>query len=261
MAVLFQNYIGIDYSGAKDSHSPLPGLRLFKAEGFSSPYEISPIEGKKKYWSRKGVANWLMEYLKENHSTVIGIDHGFSFPLAYFEKYKIPRLWGDFLDDFVQHWPTGDDTITVDDVRKGRTGQGELRKGESRWKRVTEQRAKAKSVFHFDVPGSVAKSTHSGMSWLNKQRSSQRDKIHFWPFDGWIPPKNKCVILEAYPALYKTEVTAPLNMTPDQRDAYTICAWLQKKDRDGILKQYLNPTLDKDIQDIAQIEGWIMGVT
>jgi hypothetical protein len=32
---------------------------------------------------------------------------------------------------------------------------------------LTEIRAgAAKSVFHFDVPGSVAKSTHAGLPWL-----------------------------------------------------------------------------------------------
>jgi hypothetical protein len=36
--------------------------------------------------------------------------------------------------------------------------------GNARWRRLTEERAGgAKSVFHFDVQGSVAKSTHAGI--------------------------------------------------------------------------------------------------
>jgi hypothetical protein len=49
---------------------------------------------------------------------------------------------------------------------------------------VTEVRAGAKSVFHFDVPGSVAKSTHAGLPWLRYIRLHV-PTVHFWPFDGW----------------------------------------------------------------------------
>ncbi|KAA0217725.1 MAG: hypothetical protein DWB43_02985 [Lautropia sp.] len=42
-------------------------------------------------------------------------------------------------------------------------GNGAARTGNSRWRRVTEQRAgSAKSVFHFDGQGPVAKSTPAG---------------------------------------------------------------------------------------------------
>jgi hypothetical protein len=46
-------------------------------------------------------------------------------------------------------------------VRDGVMGNGAARVGNARWRRLTEERAgSAKSVFHFDVQGSVAKSTH-----------------------------------------------------------------------------------------------------
>jgi len=38
--------------------------------------------------------------------TLVGIDHGFSFPLRYFEKYGWPHEWAAFLNDFQGHWPT-----------------------------------------------------------------------------------------------------------------------------------------------------------
>ena len=57
--------------------------------------------------------------------------------------------------------------IYVDFVRDGVRGNGAARMGNSRWRRLTELRAGgAKSVFHFDVQGSVAKSTHAGIPWL-----------------------------------------------------------------------------------------------
>jgi hypothetical protein len=52
-------------------------------------------------------------------------------------------------------------------VREGAFGNGAARMGNARWRRLTEERTgRAKSVFHFGVQGSVAKSTHAGIPWL-----------------------------------------------------------------------------------------------
>ena len=57
--------------------------------------------------------------------------------------------------------------------------------GDARWRRLIEERAgRAKSVFHFDVQGSVAKSTMPGIPWLRFIRLRLGDRVHFWPFDG-----------------------------------------------------------------------------
>jgi hypothetical protein len=46
-------------------------------------------------------------------------------------------------------------------------GNSAARLGNARWRRLTEDRAgSAKSVVHFEVHGSVAKSTHAGFPWL-----------------------------------------------------------------------------------------------
>ena len=64
--------------------------------------------------------------------------------------------------------------------------------GNARRRRLTEERAGgAKSVFHFNVQGSVAKSTHAGIPWLRFIRQRLGDCVHFWPF-----------IAEVYPALW-----------------------------------------------------------
>ena len=123
---------------------------------------------------------------------VAGIDHGFSFPLRYFEVHRLVPDWPAFLDDFQRHWPTDEDYTYVDFIRYGTCGNGEARSGNSRWRRITEERAGAKSVFHFDVPGSVAKSTHAGLPWLRYLRQRLGRCVHFWPFDGWeIPQGNR----------------------------------------------------------------------
>ena len=64
---------------------------------------------------------------------------------------------------------------------------------------ITEERASAKSVFHFDVPGSVAKSTHAGLPWLRYLRNQLGDRVHFWPFDGWAIPAGKSAMVKVYP--------------------------------------------------------------
>jgi hypothetical protein len=99
--------------------------------------------------------------------------------------------WPTFLDDFQKHWPTDDDHTSVDDVRYGLCGNGAARSGNTHWRRLTDARAGAKSVFHFDVPGSVAKSTHAGLPWLRYIRHKVGDRVHFWPFDRHEKPVDR----------------------------------------------------------------------
>jgi hypothetical protein len=85
---------------------------------------------------------------------------------------------------------------------KGACGNGAARAGNSRRRRLTEERAGgAKSVFHFDVQGSVAKSTHAGIPWLLFVRQRLGECVHFWPFDGWDIPSGRSAVTEVYPAL------------------------------------------------------------
>ena len=81
----FVRYIGIDYSGAKTPSASLTGLRIYLAEGDAAPVEIPPPPSPRKFWTRRGVAEWLVERLAEDAPTLVGIDHGFSFPTWAFE--------------------------------------------------------------------------------------------------------------------------------------------------------------------------------
>ena len=149
----FDRYVGIDYSGAETPVSSLKALRVYMADRGRLPAEVSRPLSARRYWSRRGIAEWLVERLSEPSRTLVGIDHGFSFPLQYFEKYQLTHDWPAFLDDFQLHWPTDHDHTYVEFVREGVCGNGAARCGNTRWRRITEQRAGAKSVFHFDVPG------------------------------------------------------------------------------------------------------------
>lgn len=124
---------------------------------------------------------------------------------------------------------------------------------------MCEERSRGKSVFHFDVKGSVAKSTHAGIPWLRTLRQQLGSHLHFWPFDGWDIPAGHSVVAEVYPALWK-HAYAPEGRTPDQHDAYTVATWLRQADRDGRLQGALHPNLSPPERGIAQVEGWILGV-
>ena len=221
---------------------------------------MPPPPSKRKYWTRKGIAHWLVERLSENAPTLVGIDHGFSFPLRYFEIHRLKPDWPAFLDDFQHHWPTDENNTYVDFIREGSAGNGAARLGNSRWRRLTEERAGgAKSVFHFDVQGQVAKSTHAGIPWLRFIRSELGDLVHFWPFDGWNIPQERSAIAEVYPALWSRRFAQDCR-TSDQHDAFSIASQLLQYDRDKMLSSYLRPSLKPGERAIAQAEGWILGV-
>ncbi|MBK1619121.1 hypothetical protein CKO42_11890 [Lamprobacter modestohalophilus] len=255
----FESYLGIDYSGAQTPSSSLKGLRLYAATRTEPPAEIPPPPSPRKYWTRRGLAQYLVERLAEDRPTLVGIDHAFSFPLAYFEAHHLPLDWPAFLKDFQRHWPTDQD-IYVDFVRYGDVGQGAQRAGNPRWRRLTEERAgTAKSVFHFDVQGQVAKSTHAGLPWLLSLRRQLGDRLHCWPFDGWEIPAGRSAVAEVYPALWKHAFPTECR-TSDQHDAYAVAAWLRLADLDDSLQGFLSPSLTPSERALAEVEGWILGV-
>ena len=117
--MMFDRYIGIDYSGAQTPTSSLKGLRVYMAESDAGPIEVLPPPSPRKYWTRRGIAEWLVDRLAEDVPTLVGIDHGFSFPLDYFKAHGLKHDWPTFLDDFHRHWPTDADHVYVDFVREG----------------------------------------------------------------------------------------------------------------------------------------------
>ena len=257
---IFDRYIGIDYSGAMTPTSSLKGLRVYMADGTSPPLEVQPPIGLRKHWPRRGIAEWLAKLLSEDKPTLVGIDHGFSFPLRYFQEKNVPVDWRAFLDDFRRHWPTDEDDVYVDFVRDGICGNAAARSGNPKWRRIAEIRARgAKSVFHFDVQGSVAKSTHSGLPWLRYLDLSTDGRVHFWPFDGWSIPAQRSVVAEVYPALWNRSFPRE-GRDCHQHDAYSIAAWMRLADKDGSLSNFANPPLEEEERKIADIEGWILGV-
>ena len=100
MSRAFERYVGVDYSGAETANSSLSALRVYEASSGKEATEIRTTGGPKIHWTRRRIAQWLVERLSETHPTLIGIDHGFSFPQKYFQKYSLPmngpRFWLTF---------------------------------------------------------------------------------------------------------------------------------------------------------------------
>ncbi|MDP6183613.1 MAG: hypothetical protein QF609_07335 [Gammaproteobacteria bacterium] len=253
---MFDRYIGIDYSGAKAPVSRLKALQVFEATPAANPVRIPVQSAGARNWCRKDLAEWCTRELMGDSRIIIGIDHGFSFPLSYMRRHGL-KSWPQFLEHFYRLWPTDRDHMYVDFVRETDPPSGradELRLCE-KWT------PSAKSVFQFDVQGTVAKATHAGIVWLYKMRRHPRllQKTHFWPFDGFDIPEHKSVLAEAYPSLFRRRYPVE-ERGPDEQDAYSVSMWLKQMDGRGSLRRYLNPPLALAERRFANIEGWIIGV-
>jgi hypothetical protein len=84
----FARTIGIDYSGAETPTASLKGLRIYLAEGDAPPVEILPPPSPRKYWTRRGIAEWLVERLAEGPPTLV---HGEFVNYAAIGIWNSPR--------------------------------------------------------------------------------------------------------------------------------------------------------------------------
>jgi len=257
----FDLYIGIDYSGRQTPTKRTKHLQVYTAECGQEPQTVETPASKPKkrrYWNRKEIAEWLVGLCHMGRPFLAGIDHAFSFPVSYLDRYGV-LSWSVFLEDFCKHWPTHRTDATVQSLRTNNP-----RIGTSDQFRLTEKwSSSAKSVFLFDVKGSVAKSTHAGIPWLRYIRQQGEDKLHFWPFDGWDVPEGKSVLAEVYPSIFRNRyarMTGAIERTVDQQDAYAVAHWLEETTRRGFFGRYLNPPLTQEERRQAEREGWILGV-
>lgn len=254
----FDLHIGIDYAGRETPISRTPGLQVYSASGDEEPRAIRTPKapnGANWNWCRKEIAEWIIEQARSKVTFIAGIDHGFSFPMNYFQKHKL-KTWTAFLEDFCKHWPTDGDKTKVESFR----AKNLERTGSTEDFRLTEQwTSSAKSVFLFDVQGSVAKSTHAGIPWLRRIKEEVGEQVHIWPFDGWKVPEGRSVIVEIYPALVRNRYDKD-GRTKDQQDAYAIAKWLAEMNKNGFLDRYFDPPLTDKQRRVADLEGWIFGV-
>jgi len=265
----FDLFVGIDYSGAETPESPLRGLQVFAAETGQEPRVIRSqlaAEGHHGNWSRKAIAEWLLEQIASGRQLFVGIDHGFSFPKSYMDRNRL-HSWPEFLDDFCEHWATGDAYHGRDSTGNGYLGSENGRQRDWQLGCADELRlcecwtSWTKGVFQFDVQGSNAMSTHAGIPWLRHLRLLARDSLHFWPFDGWqLALSDRSVIAEVHSPMLRRRYPRSTRTT-DEQDAYSVARWLEETVRNGVLDRYLSPPLSHQDREVAALEGWILGVT
>lgn len=263
----FELFLGIDYSGAATPESALPGLQVYAAlpgEARARAWRPEAVAGRRRaHWSRRALAERLLAELERGTRLLAGIDHGFSLPQAWFTRHGLGD-WDALLADFAGHWPTHREGVTVEDLRRGRVlgpaGPASARRGDARELRLTDSwTASAKSVFQFDVQGSVAKSTHAGLPWLGWLRERAGERLHVWPFDGWQPAPGRAVLVEAYPSLVRRRYPRAAR-SADEQDAYALARWLADMAGRGELPALFAPPLTAAEQARARREGWILGV-
>jgi hypothetical protein len=267
---MFDLFIGIDYSGAQAPTSRLSRLQVYTVRAGSEEVErwTSPTRsdnGQRVNWTRREIAARLRDEALTGRRFLAGLDHGFSFPQTYFQRYALAS-WPEFLEDFVSHWPTHLDHMHVDCVRDGHAhGRGEApspgqRVGDATEFRLTERwTSSAKSVFQLDGRGTVGKSTHAGIPLLKWLRDELGERVHFWPFDGWSPPADKPVVAEVYPSIFRNRYPRE-ERTADEQDAYATARWMADMAARGALAAYFAPPLTAEEKSRALLEGWILGV-
>jgi|GEM_PF-659609 len=244
-------WIGIDYSGAGAPDEPQAGIRVFVSRRGGVPEEMRPGTGRG--WDRAGLHAWLRRVVDAGAPFVIGIDHALGLPAAWVRGHRL-RDWDAVLAFAAQRWPA--DRLPVRAVR-ARSPFPPVAEG---YRLCDRWAGTAKSLFHFDVPGSVAASTAAGLPWIFRLRQECGRRLHFWPFDGWVPAAGKTVIAEVYPSMWRRRFAVPEGLTPDQRDAWTVAAWLQWAAVGGRMERYWEPPLDAVESAQARLEGWILGV-
>jgi hypothetical protein len=252
----FSHYVGIDYSGAQAPVSRLRQLQVYAGTAGTEVAPVAPYDAGARHWCRKEIARYMRECLLGPEPVIIGVDHGFSFPSDYFRRHRL-ESWDQFLRYFYARWPTSRDHMYVDFARRSVEPEGEaseLRLCE-RWTNG------AKSVFHFDAQGQVAKSTHAGIPWLKELRDDHklRARTHFWPFDGFTVEPGRSVVSEMFPSLFRRRYPRA-ERSADEQDAFVVASWLKDMDTRGALADYFNPPLTLPERREVRLEGWILGV-
>ncbi|WP_144844699.1 hypothetical protein [Paenibacillus cremeus] len=262
--MLFDRYIGIDYSGRGEPDERTSGIQVVELDQEGNVRRIAPGGGPARTfsWSRREVYEYLSALLAaaSNQRLAIGIDHNLSFPISYFTQRGL-KDWEAFLGHFQALWNTKEQSVKVcREKAPSYPNSTELRLTEA-------YTSSAKSAWNFEqLTGAVSYSTHAGIPWIYELRAASRDRLHVWPYDGWSPQAGKSVLAEVYPAIlyqrFKRLGDFPQDWPRDAQDAFVIAAWLRERDLNGTLVRYfqVDTLTEQEKQMALQYEGWILGV-
>ena len=115
----FEHHIGIDYSGAATAKTRSATIQAYQSQingEISQVASPAAADNRKRNWNRIEIFHWIMSQFEQARPIIIGIDHGLSFPISYFNRHRL-NSWDEFLDDFAIHWPTDHPEATVENFR------------------------------------------------------------------------------------------------------------------------------------------------
>ena len=245
--------LGVDYSGAGKHGSPNRGIQMSMHVN-NKVNLVNDSSGKA--FSRitlyKELRKILLQSVIQDHTVHLGIDHGLGVTNRVYSNLgiKFVREYYDYLS-------------SIFSSDKSEDIQSNLYKlfywPNSNEYRITEKHTKgSKSIGLFGVPGSVSKSTISGIIFLNKLLKDKdlKNAIHLWPFDGFEPTR-KIVIFESFPTLFRKDFIKT-KFTKDEYDSYVLAKWIGEN-LSSLSSPYWFPDKAVSKKNITTLEGWIMG--
>ena len=98
-SLMYERFIGIDYSGARNPLTRSGALQVYSSRIGKKVARVAPptsARSRHRNWCGEEIAEWRIGQILQGEACFIGIDHGFSFPIAYFRRNRI-RSWEEFL--------------------------------------------------------------------------------------------------------------------------------------------------------------------
>jgi hypothetical protein len=211
----FDAFIAIDWSGAARNYN---GIAVAECKGErSAPWLVPSPEGRR--WTRRTIADWLVDQLHKSQRLLIGFDFGFGLPFERELGYlggKAPGVDDIFaLLAHIEERSCGDDDFGCDRFVSDSEyaalfwTAGPQPPGWIDRKRYTEHACAAATRTYpetlYKMIGSkqVGKASLTGMRVLHDVRSRGGGRVAIWPFEK----VRTSAMVEIYPTLFRKRAT------------------------------------------------------
>jgi len=280
----FNQYAGLDYSGARSRAAQRRHIVLALAANTSG--RIRVITGKDRNEMRIYLLHLFRRASRLNRRVLLGIDHNFSFPQGFYEMLtghplddwrqwldlikkgplslsaarEDPRTWAELINEIVKtrlaadsgpFWGPGFSVLKHPAADHSRPLLREKRL-------IEELIPRTQSVFKLGGAGAVGLQSLYGihqLALLNEELQGDGIELFFWPFDGFIPPSDRHVVLELYPGIINKGTKS------DRNDTVACVRWLKDADSKGDLSGYFHHPVPDHMYGRIREEGWIPGIT
>ncbi len=283
----FQRFVGVDWSGAKSEHEPVP-LAIAEAEVEGRATLVEPPRRAGRKWSRAEARALLGERLKPSlPRTLVVIDMSLGLPWGSDRALFGVVGWRALVDAMAaEHGELGAARATaarinarfpdgapfrVDETRND--ARFYLRHHVSYYRQVESLVPQAISAWYVGSGAKVGYHTISGMftlAHLLARRDAGELSFKVWPHEGLGLPDAGHVIAEGYPAAMgakRAQGASATRLSADERDALGIVRWLLGRSGEGaLLEAFALPELPfgrvEGVGSREQLafEGWMLGL-